>query len=216
MIFLFHGENQPALRDALLALRAGYDEAVFWERELDELGSYLLSPSLLAKKELVIIEDPELDKIAGLIDAAKKGGKDVALIFSEGIPAKKLPPDKEIKVRCFREEIPKNAFPFLDALVAKDKEGAFVQAHRLFREGTDPHFLLAMIIWQMKTLARVKGGSTKGIHPYVVGKLKGAAKNFSEDDLSRIFSLLLKEDLATKRGKANSATLDFLIEKLTG
>jgi DNA polymerase III delta subunit len=216
MIFLFHGENQPALRDALLALREGYDEAVFWERELDELGSYLLSPSLLAKRELVIVEDPELDKTAGLIDAAKKGRKDVALIFPGDIPAKKLPQNKEIKVRCFREEIPKNAFPFLGALAAKDKEGAFVQAHRLFQEGMDPHFLLAMIVWQMKTLARVKGGSTRGIHPYVVGKLKGVVKNFSEEDLSRAFSLLLKEDLATKKGKADSATLDFLIEKLTG
>jgi len=214
MIYLFHGGNQPALRDALLELKKRYDEAVFWENELEELGFYLLSPSLFARKELVIIEDPQLTELNKLIKLFKKGGKDAALAFSDKIPAAKLPKDKGVKILYFREEIPTTIFPFLDALAAKDRTKAFTQAHRLFQAGEDPHFLLTMIIWQMRNLAKVKGGVARGLHPYVLEKLRKLERNFTEAELSRAFSLLLKEDLNTKRGKADSVTFDFLVEKL--
>lgn len=214
MIYIFHGENQPALRDALLELKKSYDEAVFWEGGIEGLASYLLSPSFFAKKELVIIEDFELNKLTKLIRIIKKGEKDAALIFSDKIPPVRIPKDKRAKVLYFREKIPKNVFPFLDALTAKNRKEVFAQAHRLLRAGEDPHFLLTMVVWQMRNLAKVKGGTTKGLHPYVLGKLRRLEQNFSEDDLSRAFSLLLKEDLNIKRGKANSTTFDFLIEKL--
>ncbi len=215
MIYIFHGENQPALRDALLELKKGYDEAVFWERELSDLESYLLSPSFFSKKELIIIEYPDPSELPNLIRSIKKGKKDAALIFQDKLPVKKIPKDRVVEVRYFRTEVPKNVFPFLDALITKDKKKALAQAHRLIREGEDPHFLLAMLVWQLRSLTKVKGGVTKGLHPYVLGKLKRLEKSFSEEELSQAFSLLLKEDLNTKRGKADSITFDFLIEKLT-
>lgn len=222
MIYLFHGENQPALRDSLLELKKEYEEAVFWERELEELPIHLASPTLFHQKdlppsggELVIVEDPELSELAGLLARIKGDSKDVALVFSDRIPTAKLPKKEGLKVRYFREEIPKNVFPFLDALAAKDDKRALIQAHRLLQAGEDLHFLLMMIVWQVKNLAKVKGKATKGLHPYVLGKLRRLEKNFSESELSRAFSLLLKEDLNLKKGKANSATLDFLIKRLT-
>ena len=223
MIYLFHGENQQALRDALLELKKGYDEAVFWEKELEELPIYLVSPTLFAqeglpagRRELVIVEDPDLGGLTGLVGLIKKGGKDVALTFSDKVPRGKFPKDGGLKILYFREEIPKSVFPFLDALAAKDKKSAFAQAHRLLRAGEDSHFLLTMVVWQMRNLAKVKGKATKGLHPYVLGKLKRLERNFTEAELSHAFSLLLREDLATKKGKADSTTFDFLIEKLTG
>lgn len=214
MIFVFHGENQPAVRDALLELKKGYDETIFWEKEFEELSSYLRSPSFFGKRELVIVEDPEPSKLTKLTELIKGGNKDVVLIFSGKTPLGKLPRGKEVKIFYFQEEIPKNVFPFLDALAAKDKKGAFAQAHQLLRAGENTHFLLTMVVWQMRNLAKVKGKVTNGIHPYVLGKLKRLEKNFTEVELSRAFSLLLKEDLDAKRGKANSTTFDFLIEKL--
>lgn len=216
MIYLLHGENQPALRDALLELKKKYEEAVFWEKEVAELLSYLLSPSLFAERELVIIEDCDPSELSDLIGMAGRGAKDIAFVFSEKIPPAKLPRNAGMKILYFREEIPKNVFSFLDALAAKDKKKAFAQAHRLLRAGEDSLFLLAMIVWEMRNLAKVKGKATRGIHPYVLAKLKRLEKNFSEEELSRAFSLLLEEDLKAKRGRTHSATLDFLIEKITG
>lgn len=220
-IYIFHGENQPALRDALLELKKRYDEAVFWEKDPEELSMYLASPTLLSQKglpadrrELVIIEDPSLTELPNLMELIKTGGKDVALVFSDKIPLGVLPKDTKVRTIYFREEIPKNVFPFLDALAAKDRKKAFVQAHRLLRAGEDIHFLLTMIVWQMRSLAMVKGKATKGLHPYVLGKLRRLEGNFTEGELSEAFSLLLKEELNLKKGRANSVTLDFLIEKL--
>lgn len=223
MIYLLHGENQPALRDALLELKKKYDEAIFWEKEVEELPIYLASPTFFAQKglpvgrrELVIIEDADPSGLPDLIEVAKRGEKDIALVFSEKIPPAGIPRNGGIKILYFREEIPKNVFPFLDALAAKDKKKAFAQVHRLLQAGEDVHFLLSMIIWQMRSIAKVKGKVTRGIHPYVLGKLRRLEKNFSEEELSRAFSLLLEEDLKAKRGRTHSATLDFLIEKITG
>lgn len=223
MIFLFHGENQPALRDALLELKKGYRDATFWEKAIDELEVYLVSPTLFSvgsssaeKQELLIIEDPELGYLNKLVGLVKRGSKDVAIVFCDKVPSGKLPRGEGLQIRYFREEIPQNIFPFLDALAMKDRKKAFTEAHRLLREGEDLHFLLAMVVWQLRNLARVKGGAPGHLHPYVLRKLRRLEKNFESDELSRAFSLLLKEDLAIKKGKANSATFDFLIDKLIG
>jgi len=221
MIYLFHGENQPALRDALLELKKEYREAVFWEKEISELAVYLASPTLFAgdgspggKEELIIIEDPESNRLSELVALVEGGSKDVAIVFSDKLPQKKLPRGGGLRIRYFRQEIPQNVFPFLDALAARDEKKAFAEAHRLIKNGGDFHSLLAMIIWQMRNLVLVKGGAAGGLHPYVFGKLKRMQRNFREDELSRIFSSLLKEDLAAKRGRADAVTLDFLIARL--
>ncbi len=229
-IYLFHGENQPALRDALLELKKSYRETTFWEKdpfagkaEAGELALYLASPTFFGvgdssegrRGELVVIEDLKLDYLDELISLARKGSKDILIAFADKIPIKKLPKGGGLRIRYFREEIPQNIFPFLDALGAKDRRKAFAEAHRLLREGEDVHFLLTMIFWQMRNLAQVKGGAVRGLHPYVLGKLRRLEKNFGEEDLSRIFSLLLKEDLAAKKGRTTGATFDFLIERLT-
>jgi DNA polymerase III delta subunit len=215
-IYLFHGENQPALRDALLELRKSYGETIFWEKDYEELPVYLASPTFSfagpASQELIIIEDPELSRLPELVGLAAKGSKDVVFAFSDKIAVKKLP--AEAAIRYFREEIPKNVFPFLDALVAKDKKKAFTEAHRLLSGGKDVHSLLLMIVWQLRTLVRVKDGAAAGLHPYALKKLSRVSGNFDGKELSQAFSLLLKEDLALKKGKANAVTFDFLIEKL--
>jgi DNA polymerase III delta subunit len=216
MIYFFHGENQPALRDALGALKKEYDESVFWTGELEDVGSYLRAPSFFAKNELVIIEIPKGSVSKKLLDVLAEADKDVALVFPDKLSARQVPKASEaIQVRQFRREIPKNVFPLLDALAAKKKKLALSHAQRLLKDGKDPQFILAMIIWQMRSLAKVKGKVTKGLHPYVLRKLKRAAESFSEQELALIFSLLLKEDSSSKRGKANSATLGFLIDRLT-
>jgi DNA polymerase III delta subunit len=216
MIYLFHGENQPALREALLELKGSYDNAFFWEGELDELRASLLSPSLLCKKELVVIESPQTTDLKKIIVSAEGGAKDLALVFADKVPVGKLPKGKDVQTFYFRSDIPKNVFPFLDALLAKDRKRAFTTAHQLLRGGEDVHFLLTMIVWQLRSLARVKGKETKGIHPYALSKLKRLEENFTEEEISQAFSLLLKEDLKIKKGRSHSAALDFLIDKLTG
>ena len=67
MIFIFHGENQPALRQDLLNLKSRYQNSHTWEEEeLHGLGDFLLAPSfssLGGGTELVILENAN-DRLA--------------------------------------------------------------------------------------------------------------------------------------------------------
>lgn len=214
MIFVFHGENQTASRGELLKLKENYGESRFWEEDLTDLLSYLFSPSLFGKKELVILEDPNLKKLSKWDEIKARGGdKDVVLLFSRQLKPAELNKFGGAQIRIFREEIPKNVFPLLDAIAAREKKRAFQEARKLLKEGHDIDYLLRMLTWQLRGLARVKGEAFKGMNPYVVRKLKRFEKKWSGEDLCQAFSDLLSEDLRRKKGK--KTPFDFLIDKLT-
>lgn len=212
MIFVFHGDNQPKLREEFLRLKRGYGEFSFWEKELSELPAYLSSPSLFGQKELVAVENPELDQLVKL-DQLIQPDKDLILLFPRRLPPRELAKFKGVQVATFWEEVPKNVFPFLDAIGGRNKKRAFSELHRLLEEGVDPDYLIKMVGWEITNLARVREKSTKGISPYVVAKFQKLVKNWSTTDLSQAFSLLLVQDLRQKKGK--KVPLDFLVARLT-
>jgi len=214
VIFVFHGEDQPSLREAFLKLKRNYGEGRFWTKPISELSAFLRTSSLFGKKEIVAIEDPDLRGLTKeTISAWVGGGKDVALLFSRRLMPFELERFGKAQVLGFAPKIPKNVFPFLDALVARESAKALKEAHRLLREGNDLDYILNMITWQLRTLARVKSGSVKGMKAYTVDKLRGVAPKWSEADLREAFSGLLDEDLRRKKGK--KVPLDFLISRLT-
>lgn len=213
MIFVFHGDDQPSLREEFLRLKKDYAGGEFWTKPLSQLSNYLQSPLLFGKKEIVVIEDPDLGSLKK--DSLKgwaSGGKDVAILFSRRLNLFELERFEGARIRGFAPKIPKNVFPFLDALVARKKAEALAESHRLLREGNDLDFLLNMINWQLRNLARVKSGSIKGMKSYTIDKLRRFSAKWSEADLREAFSELLKEDLRRKRG--NKTPLDFLINRL--
>lgn len=224
MIFVFHGDNQPALREGFLQLRKKYDACRFWPEDLVGLYVYLSSPSLFEKRELVVLEGLQLGEAVSFLKEFRRRGftgsvaqdssqaKDVIILFSRQFNKAELKKLGSVQVRNFRDEIPKNIFPLLDALLARKKKQSLLKARRLLREGYDVDYLLKMFAWQLRNLVRVKSGSIKGINPYVVKKLKRFEQSWGSEDLRRAFSLILQEDLRQKKGK--KAPLDFLINDL--
>ncbi len=214
MIFVFHGEDQPSLREEFLRLKKDYAGGKFWNKPLPQLAVYLHSQSLFGKKEIVVIEDPDLGSLKKeFLKEWMIGGKDVAIIFSRRLNSFELERFGGARIRGFAPRIPKNVFPFLDALVARKKAEALSEAHRLLREGSDLDYLLSMITWQLRNLTRVKSGSIKGMKSYTIDKLRRFSDKWDEADLREAFSDLLKEDLRRKRG--NKTPLDFLINRMT-
>ncbi|NIT03744.1 hypothetical protein GTO10_02310 [Candidatus Saccharibacteria bacterium] len=211
MIFVFHGENQPALREELLKMKKGYDESRYVSDDLKSLPSYLKSPLLLGKRELVVVEDPDFREVRPLLKLPKVD-KDVLLLFPRELKAGELKRFKGAAVKRFPQAVPKTVFPFLDALAGRKKEKALLEARRLIRGGADVDYLLKMISWQFRNLLRVKDGFAEGINPYVAKKLKRFTKYWETEELKRIFSHVLKEDLRLKKGK--KTPLDFLINEI--
>ena len=215
MIFLFHGDNQSRLREEFLRIKKNYDETHFWEGELSALPTYLLSPRLFGRRELVALEDPDLKELEKLLEnrRVEEFAKDVILIFERRLPPRELNRLKGIRVSTFWEEVPKNVFPHLDALLAREKKKAFLESHRLLKGGSDFTYLLNMMGWQFRNLAQVKAGAVGRISPFVVRKLRRFERNWSGEDLRRAFTLLLREDRRQKKGR--KLPFDFLINRLT-
>lgn len=216
MIFVFHGEDQPALREKLLQFRHQYSSTRFWDQELAELHRFLLAPSLLArglKKELVVVEDPQLKEITReMLQQWAAGVPDVALAFSRHLNPGELAALGKVQVFAFFPKIPRSVFPFLDALAARQKSEVLRHTHRLLREGTDVDYLLRMIGWQLNALVRVKEGAFSGLKPYTIEKLKKVTGLWDAARLKQAFSELLREDLRRKKGKKRP--LDLLINRL--
>lgn len=215
MIFVFHGPNQPKLRNEFVNLKKGYEDVKFWEEELVDLVGYLSLQSLFGGRELVVLENP---KVADAVKFSKKiegkrVEKDVVMLFSEGLNRQKLAKFKDADIREFRDDIPKNVFPLLDAILARQKQKALSETRRLLSQGNDLGYLLKMFSWQLRNLARVKGGVTAGINPYVVKKLSRFKKSWSDANIQEALSLILKADLKLKKGKKNP--VEFLVDKIT-
>jgi len=211
MIFVFHGENQPALRESLLKLGEEYAARRFWEGELEELRAFLATPSLFGK-ELIILENFSPADLTRFFKGFKNDQKDMALVFPRSLKRNEVDHLPSARVLFFRDDIPRNVFPLLDAIVARDRRKALLAARRITAQGFDIDHLLKMLSWQFRSLTRVKGGALKGVSPYTAGKLKKFAQSWNEGDLRRAFREILREDLRQKKGQ--KVPFDFLISKL--
>ena len=123
MISIFHGSNQAKLRDEFVKLKKQYKDVKFWEGELVDIPDYLSLQSLFRGKELVVLENPKVTDVAKLCKKikGKKLEKDIVVLFPEELNRRKLAKFKDVDVRGFRDDIPKNIFPLLDALLARRK-----------------------------------------------------------------------------------------------
>ncbi|MEX0888064.1 MAG: hypothetical protein WDZ67_01670, partial [Patescibacteria group bacterium] len=66
MIFVFQGEDQPALRESLLNLKRKYPSASFWEGNPEELSPRLGALSFFrdrSQRHLVVWENPPLKEL---------------------------------------------------------------------------------------------------------------------------------------------------------
>jgi len=116
----------------------------------------------------------------------------------------------EIKVQdvelLVRPDIDINIFNIIDALGQKNKKLALGLMHNYFKKGEDESRLFSMFVYQFRNLIKVKTGGGRDLHPFVFKKTKEQAKNFSFEDLKKIYHKLLEIDLNTKIGKVDIRT----------
>ena len=116
-------------------------------------------------------------------------------------------------------EIQANIFKTIDFLALKDKEKALSLMHTHLEKGDSPLYLLSMINFQFRNLLVIKekiasGKSTRGLgwHPFVVRKSAQLSKNFTLEELKKIYQKIFEADLDIKSGKVEpEAALDLLI-----
>lgn len=224
MIFLFHGEDAAASRDALVKLKNRYDpDAVVSfdaaKVERDAFFTVLESVPLFAEKGLVAVEG-ELTRFDAFPSA--RSSADIAFWSGTELSASskllKFVKDRKGEVKNFKEIIPRNIFTFLDALSSRDKRKSFLECHRLLDAGEAPLYILTMIAWQMRNLLCFKLSSPHlpKLKPFVRGKLSRQAPNFAEKELVGIMRRILLSDVALKTTPLPPVlVIDGLVELIT-
>ena len=131
--------------------------------------------------------------------------------------------DVEIMIKA---KIDLNIFKTLDALAQKDKKTAWRLLHEHLEQGENEIYLLSRFIYQIRVLLKLKDLMEKGtqyynlakiskLHPFVVKKSSEQLRNFTLDQLKKIYQQLLDIDLKIKSGRIDGATaLDLLIGEI--
>ena len=137
------------------------------------------------------------------------------------------PIQEEDVTRLVTASIGANVFDLVDALGRRDGRRAMRELHRLLDLGESPLGLLAMVTRQFRLLILVKElqeksapapevAKTLGQHPFVVEKIGGQARNFTLEQLERIYAHLLELDVAVKTGEMGDVlALDVLVAELS-
>jgi DNA polymerase-3 subunit delta len=115
-----------------------------------------------------------------------------------------------------KPEIDLNIFEMVDALGQKDKSKTLKLFNQHLKQGDDEQYLFSMFVYQIRNLIRVKAPQIGRLdmHPFVIEKSRKQARNFSFEDLKKIYQKLFEIDLSVKTGKINikSALETFIVE----
>ncbi len=210
------------------------DLILFWEKEIKKEDEFLkklkenskwqkfellpnLKLALWIKKEIKKyqgrIEDSALKKLIEFVgnDLWQLSQEIKKLIsYTDGRKIKKE--DVELLVK---PKIEANIFKALDALSQRNKEKAFNLFHQYLEKGESPLYLLAMINLQIRNLLIFKSTGKLNSHPYIVKKTIQQSKNFSLEELKKLYQRMLQLDFEIKRGRISpEIALDLLIAEI--
>lgn len=243
MIFLFHGGNLVASREAFLQLRNRYAAAAKSDlaaavfslagdanfrqfQEVCEPGA-LVGGVRLITMEISLGQSgrrpPSLvndERLPGYLKN-KPEATHVALWFDEELPAKHpllqaLSGEKTVRISCARL-VPLNVFSFLEELANRRRLAALRQFGYWQRREINNVYLLTMIVWQIRRLLAFFYGTPLGkVAPFAQARLTRQAKNFSEGELLSFYDRLYDLD---RRGKSGERDIPLglfsLIEEIT-
>ena len=123
-------------------------------------------------------------------------------------------------------KIETDIFKTIDALGARNKKTALRLLHQHLEQGQNEIYLLSMLTYQLRNLIKLKELVTKGVpyyqlsratklHPFVIKKTWSQLKNFTLEQLKRIYQQLLETEIAIKTGQIEPKTaLDLLVTSL--
>lgn len=175
------------------------DDETFNEAQFDEL---IFSQGLFDKKFIVhldrVLENNKeareyiLEHLDAL--AASENGfviTEYSLAKPTFLKIKKLAVKTEVFEKAKAEKKTEfNIFALADAIGAKDKKRMWVLLMQAYRAGLAPEQIHGVVVGQIRNIALIKRADKEkvdagslGLHPFIVTKAKGFAKNFTDKEL---------------------------------
>jgi DNA polymerase-3 subunit delta len=115
-----------------------------------------------------------------------------------------------------KPEIDLNIFEMVDALGYKNKNKVLKIFRQYLEKREDEGYLLAMFIYQIRNLIKVKSRFERGspeaaggkldMHPFVIRKSRQQVRNFNWEELKKIYHQLLTIDFDIKTGRVDPKT----------
>lgn len=211
MITIIHGDDNAASRKSFMDKRANTSVPVLDGEKLTlvDIKQQGSSGGLFEKAQALFVEDflanskpgKSFDEIVGYL---KENSKDVDIYFWE----KKELTKKQISafgtgviVETFK--IPQRTFGFLDSLTPNNGKRNVELFHSAL-EASSEELLFFMLIRQFRLLLGVSSNSTidevKRLASWQKGKLASQAKQFTPNQLKKIYKSLYDIDLGQKTG----------------
>ncbi len=211
--------------------------AVFFEDNADQRTSFFKTLNkkakpvkfdTLAPPKLEVWTKQEFEKLGGKIDqpAVKKlveiTGDDQWRLnneiqklvnFGEVIGVKEI---EELVVESPTQTI----FELVDATAAGKLKEALSMYRGLLEQQLNEHYILTMLIWQLRNLVMAKLAGTitsdelakkAGMSPYVAGKVMAKRSNYDEQTLKKAFLKAVETDYLIKSGQGES---EVMVEQL--
>ena len=125
-----------------------------------------------------------------------------------------------------KPEFSPGIFKLIDNIAAKDLKKSQNILQQLLDAGENPLYIHSMIVYQFRNLIIVKSlanlAATEirkktSLHPFVIQKSQQQVRNFSFENLKRIYAKLLDGEIAIKTGKIEPRlALELLVTALLG
>jgi len=218
MIFLIHGADVVLSRKRLEEIRYKYPDGVTSlvskDVDYDQLPLLFSTISMFEGNRVVVVEG-KLDNKR--LDAKMFDGTDVDLVVWVGEKLRAndglISSVKELKgsIEFFDAKVDITIFPFLDAISARQRKSALSEYLKLQKTGSEPIYILTMLVWQFRNVIVPENASG-----FVQKKALEAKKNFTFEELRRVYYQLLQMDIQMKTGEGiPEVLLDQFIFKVT-
>lgn len=220
-MIILHGEDANKSYERLITLteelKSKQFEIVTLEAsEIDitslrqELGSNELfgSPKCFVVKNLLSgTKSKNKDKLIEVINQVTD--HEIILWENKGLTPTVLKKFPHTQIESFT--ISPVIFKFLDSLRPDNTKNILLSWKKLLNEGTEPEFVFAMLVRQIKLLIQAKSGSSYlKLAPYPARLITQQATYFTLDHLLDLYQELFNLDVKIKTGTGGT-TIDFLL-----
>jgi len=232
MIYLFHGDNwdskQKKIESFLENLRIEHvfgsetymDVDSFSEKELSGLidsKTLFDGISLVTLRNIFQEEDYTTTMVTYLPTLSLSPN---IFLINEGTLKKDIlkkisQHSKEIfsfEEEKLRKEKDGTMFALADACGERNKKKLWILYQKFLTQGVDSNQILGILFWQIKTMlmARDTSGPVSGINPYVLKKVRGYNKNYTEKELQELSKKIILLHGMSREG----VNLEIGLEKL--
>lgn len=201
---LLHGPAIKASRIKLQQLKDKFhqDDIVVFDSlaNIGQVMANLMEIPMFSQDRLIIWENPPEDfSYQQLLTTNCQ----LILWFDHQVDTKKWP---GYEVMVFEESREASVFPFLDCLANKDKK-ALTEIKKLKDSGFDTYYFLTMVFYLLRNLVI----TPKNAPQFVKDKLQRQRKNFSQEEITKLYKDILEIDFKIKSGLLEKDQAEFLL-----